>query len=158
MKTELEILYDHLTVATKMNHSFKRSLESVKEDVPITSEDIGGLSNEQIDRIDLYLSRFSKLQDFITTKLFRSLARASLEDTSQDVSLIDTIRRMEKFGIIPSLEEWVVIRQLRNSVTHEYLTDNQEVADNINMAHAKAEILIRTLSEIQVFTEKHLHP
>ena len=158
MRTELEILYDHLTVAIKMNNSFKRSLESVREDVPIASEEINGLSNEQIDRIDLYLSRFSKLQDFITTKLFRSLARASLEDTSQDVSLIDTIRRMEKFGIIPSLEEWITIRQLRKSITHEYLTDNQEIADNINMAHAKAEILIRTLKETQAFAEKHLRP
>lgn len=156
MKTELEILYDHLDIARRISENLRRSLDSVGKDIPLASKEISGLSNEQVDRIDLFLSRFGRLQDFMTTKLFRSLARASLEDMSGDVSLIDTIGRMEKFGIIPSVEEWVTIRQLRNSVTHEYLTDNRQIAENINLACAKTEILLGALKETQAYTDTHL--
>ena len=107
-------------------------------------------------RLDLYLGRFSKLQDFITSKLFRSIALASLEDTSQDISLIDTLRRMEKYDIVHDFDDWLGIRLLRNSLTHEYLTDEAAITENINAAFFANEILSATLAKVRQYYEKHI--
>lgn len=90
-------------------------------------------------------------------KLFRALARASLEDTSQDVSLLDTLNRMEKFGVVEDLEQWLKARLLRNAFAHEYLTDNAAIADNnINAACELYELLDRSLTHCHVFYREHI--
>ena len=84
------------------------------------------------------------------------LALASLEDTSQDVSLIDTLRRMEKYGVVQNLNDWLEIRLLRNSLTHEFLTDGDTIAENINAAFAAYTTLIDTLNRIKANNKSHI--
>jgi len=150
------ILRENLEVADRMLHHLERSYHQVTDELPLQLDHINKLTDAQIDRLDLYLGRFSKLQDFIVSKLFRSLALASLEDTSQDVSLIDTLRRMEKYGIVQDLNDWLEIRLLRNSLTHEYLTDDDAIAENINAAFAAYTTLIDTLDRIKAYYKKHI--
>lgn len=152
----VEILRENLEVAARMHHHLERSHQQIANDIPLQSGEVPKLNDDQIDRLDLYLGRFSKLQDFITSKLFRSVTLASLEDTSQDVSLIDTLRRMEKYGIVSSLDDWMEIRLLRNSLTHEYLTDETAVIENINAAFASYELLTATLERTRRYYEEHI--
>ncbi len=154
----VEILRENLEIAARMHHHLERSHHQITGDVPLQPGQVSKLNDDQIDRLDLYLGRFSKLQDFITSKLFRSVTLASLEDTSQDVSLIDTLRRMEKYGIVMSLDDWLEIRLLRNSLTHEYLTDETAVVENINAAFTSCEVLTTTLARTQQYYEKHITP
>jgi len=151
-----EVLRENLEVAARMHHHLERSRQQIAGDVPLQPEQISQLDDAQIDRLDLYLARLSKLQDFITSKLFRSVALASLEDTSQDVSLIDALRRMEKYDIIHDFDEWLGIRLLRNSFTHEYLTDEATIAENINTAFSAYEILSETLVGVRQYYEMHI--
>ncbi len=152
----IEILRENLEVATRMHHHLERSRQQIAGDVPLQPEQVSQLDDAQIDRLDLYLGRFSKLQDFITSKLFRSVALASLEDTSQDVSLIDILRRMEKYDIVHDFDDWLEIRLLGNSLTHEYLTDEAAIADNINTASSAYEILSATLARVRQYYEIHI--
>jgi len=152
------ILRENIEVADRMHHHLERSHQRIVDDVPLQPGQIPQLNDDQIDRLDLYLGRFSKLQDFITSKLFRSVALASLEDTSQDVSLIDTLRRMEKYGIVQNLDDWLEIRLLRNSFTHEYLADEAAVAENINAAFSSCEVLTTILTRTRQYYEKHITP
>ncbi len=154
----VEILQENLGIAARMRHHLERSHQQIADDVPLQAGQVSQLNDDQIDRLDLYLGRFSKLQDFITSKLFRSVTLASLEDTSQDVSLIDTLRRMEKYGIVQNLDDWLEIRLLRNSLTHEYLTDETAVIENINAAFTSYDLLTSTLARIQQYYEKHIVP
>ncbi len=152
----VEILRENLEIAARMHHHLERSRQQINDDIPLKPGQVSQLSDDQIDRLDLYLGRFSKLQDFITSKLFRSVTLASLEDTSQDVSLIDTLRRMEKYGIVTSLDDWMEMRLLRNSLTHEYLIDETAVIENINAAFTASGLLTVTLARIQQYYAKHL--
>jgi hypothetical protein len=77
------ILRENLEVAARMHHHLGRSHQQIADDMPLRPGQVSQLDDDRIDRLDLYLGRFSKLQDFITSKLFRSVALASLEDTSQ---------------------------------------------------------------------------
>jgi len=150
------ILQENLEVADRMLHHLERSYHQVAAELPLQAEQINKLTDARIDRLDLYLGRFSKLQDFIVSKLFRSVAMASLEDTSQDVSLIDTLRRMEKYGIVQDLNDWLEIRLLRNSLTYEYLTDDTAIAENINAAFSAYTTLRDTLDRIKTYYKKHI--
>jgi hypothetical protein len=152
------VLLDTMEVGERMRGHLERSHQQISELLPITKERVESLSNEEIDELDLYLSRFGKLQDFIASKLFRAIARASLEDTSRDVSLLDTLHRMEKFGVIESTDTWADIRLLRNAFAHEYLTDPQEIAENINGAWQGYNVLISTLNSVRDYYHQHIKP
>ncbi len=151
-----EVLRENLEVAARMQHHLERSHQQISDDVLLQPGQVSQLDDAQIDRLDLYLGRFSKLQDFITSKLFRSVTLASLEDTSQDISLIDTLRRMEKYDIVHDFDDWLRVRLLRNSLTHEYLTDEAAITENINAAFSANEILGATLARVRKYYEKHI--
>jgi hypothetical protein len=150
------ILQENLEVADRMLHHIERSYHQIATELPLQAELVQKLDDDQIDRLDLYLGRFSKLQDFIVSKLFRSVAVASLDDTHQDVSLLDTLRRMEKYGVVLDLEEWLEIRLLRNSLTHEYLMDDAAVAENINAAFTAYATLRDIVERIKAYYKKHI--
>jgi hypothetical protein len=128
------IFLQNLDVAQRMARNLERSRKQASAVLPITAETVGKLTEQEIDVFDLFLARFGKLQDFLVSKLFRSVALASLEDIHSDVSILDMLRRMEKFGIIDSADSWLQLRLLRNAFAHEYLTDNAAIAENINKA------------------------
>ena len=154
--TSEKILIDQLKVAERMLGHLQRSWENIQKDVPLTAEQVDWLGEEAIDRLDLFLSRFGKLQDFMAGKVFRSLSRAALEDSSQDVSVLDTLNRMEKFGVLMSVDAWLEVRLLRNAFAHEYLTDSAAIAENINAAALLYPLLPETLQRCQVFHEQHI--
>lgn len=61
---------------------------------------------------------------------------------------------MEKYGIVQDLNDWLEIRLLRNSLTHEYLTDDVAIAKNINAAFSAYTTLIDTLNRIKAYDKK----
>lgn len=156
MKTPQSIFLDTLQVGEKMHSHLERSYHQLDPIMPIGVEQVPRLSNEAIDKLDLYLSRFGKLQDFIVGKLFRALARASLEDISQDVSALDTLNRMAKFGVIDDIDPWLTARLLRNAFAHEYLSDDTEIANNVNQAWQLYGLLNDALTRSRRFYDEHI--
>ncbi|MGM0534486.1 MAG: hypothetical protein ACQER5_00295 [Pseudomonadota bacterium] len=156
--TPRAILEEQLKVAERMHHHLQRSWEAIQGDLPMESARVSELDDDAIDRVDLFLSRFGKLQDFMASKLFRALARASLEDTDQDVSLLDTLNRMEKFGVLQTVDDWLEVRLLRNAFAHEYLRDSQAIAENINQAARRYDLLPQTLQRCHAFYRRHIVP
>ncbi|WP_280550588.1 MULTISPECIES: hypothetical protein [unclassified Halomonas] len=156
--TPRAILEEQLKVAERMHHHLQRSWEAIQDDLPMEAAQVSELDDDAIDRMDLFLSRFGKLQDFMAGKLFRALSRASLEDTDQDVSLLDTLNRMEKFGVLHTIDDWLEVRLLRNAFAHEYLTDSQAIAENINQAARLYDLLPQTLQRCHEFYRRHILP
>ena len=48
--------------------------------------------------------------------------------------MIDAINILEKLEILDSGEDWDELREIRNSLTHEYSFDINERVENINLA------------------------
>jgi hypothetical protein len=75
---------------------------------------------EELDRIESFTSRFARLSDILTQKLFRLIARIELEDSG---TVRDRINQAEKRGLIDDADIFAQIRILRNDIAHEYMPE-----------------------------------
>jgi uncharacterized protein with HEPN domain len=98
---------------------------------------------ETIKTIDAFVYRFLKLQDYMGQKLFKNFL-TSLGEDCDNLSFVDILDKLEKLSIIPSTDEWIQIRKLRNKLTHEYPDNISLVKDEIILAIEK----IRNFEEV----------
>jgi hypothetical protein len=91
------------------------------------------------ERVDAFVARFGRLQDHLGDKCTPELLKQILETPS---SAINNLGRMEKLGLISSIEEWVEARNLRNRLVHDYVEDNHEFSSALNRAIELVELLL----------------
>ncbi len=86
------------------------------------------LTLDEQERFEALTSRFARLADIIMQKTIRLIEQIELEGTG---SLLDRINKAEKKGFIDSATQFIEIRQLRNSIAHEYDQDSlQQIFKN----------------------------
>ncbi len=76
------------------------------------------LSDEEQERWEAYTSRFSRLQDMLIKRYFRT--KAMTGDPAWSGTVRDLLNLMEKDGTISASSEWMALRELRNEMAHEY--------------------------------------
>ncbi|WP_022943227.1 HepT-like ribonuclease domain-containing protein [Psychromonas hadalis] len=76
-----------------------------------------GLGFEELERFEALTSRFARLADLILQKSIRLIELIELESSG---SILDRINKAEKKGLISDSQKYIEIRQLRNSIAHEY--------------------------------------
>ncbi len=107
--------------------------------------DFNELKNKKIDLdffenylnirlLNSYLFNFSKLQDKIGAKLFRNVLYNLKEIDSYAIPMIDILNILEKLEIIENQNEWEELREIRNSLSHEYPFSVEERIENIYLA------------------------
>jgi hypothetical protein len=88
---------------------------------------------EKIKTVDAFIFRFIKTQDLIGEKLFKEyLDRVG--DYKDSMSMLDVLHKLEKLEIIESAAKWMIFRNLRNSLTHEYPDNEEEIIQGIKVA------------------------
>ncbi len=78
------------------------------------------LDFDELERFEALTSRFARLADLILQKAIRLIELLELEGSG---SILDRINKAEKRGLIANSEQFIEIRQLRNSIAHEYDAD-----------------------------------
>src|SRR5262245_59177298 len=73
---------------------------------------------EELDRLELLSSRFSRLTDFMIQRIFRLIDEIDLE---QPGTARDIINRAAKKGMIDNPDFFIEARILRNKLAHEYV-------------------------------------
>ena len=96
--------------------SFERSLVKCR-DLDFSSP----ISFEIEESLDALSSKFSRLSDIYTQKILKTIIFLLREDAP---TFLDRMNLCEKLGIIPSADEMIAIRDLRNTIAHEYLNEN----------------------------------
>ena len=79
------------------------------------------------ERVEAFVSRFSRLQDTLGDKLLPVLLSALGEKPG---AAIDNLDRAERLGYIQSVDDWLAMRNLRNQMVDEYrrsMTSNVRV-------------------------------
>jgi uncharacterized protein with HEPN domain len=96
---------------------------------PISMDDFRIIleSTEHLAYSDQIIYRFSKLQDCMGAKLFKSVLLYEGENVNKP--FLDILNQLEAIDII-TVDEWFEIRDLRNEIAHDY-EDNNEIAINI---------------------------
>lgn len=79
-------------------------------------------SEEELETLESFSSRFARVSDLVVSRLLRSLALQS--DPAFRGALIDLLNFAEKQSWISSARTWYRIRELRNVAAHEYTTDD----------------------------------
>jgi len=105
LKEQLDLLDKSVNV---LSYSFHRCTE-IKDQLQF--------SDENLERFESLTGRFARLSDLLTQKIFRLIDQIDLEDVG---TVRDRINRAEKKGLIESAEQFILIRELRNSIAHEY--------------------------------------
>ena len=74
---------------------------------------------EQLERLESLTSRFARLADLLTQRIFRLIDDIELEGGG---TILDRVYRAEKRGLV-NASEIIRIRELRNLIAHEYAND-----------------------------------
>jgi hypothetical protein len=113
---------------SRMNSAFNK----IKNILPVTSEKVISLNEDEIEHIDQFIFRFSRLQDTMGEKLFKAVL-IELGEEVRNKAAIDIFNKLEQLEIISSYENWKELRELRNNLSHEYEEDENEAAEKLNL-------------------------
>lgn len=105
------------------------------------------------ERLDAFVSRFSRMQDTVGDKLIPALLKSMVEKTG---SALDNLNRAEKLGFLPSVEQWLNARNLRNKLIHEYVSDPEEFAAALNKAHEMVSLLVTVYNSINRYASSRI--
>ena len=102
-------------------HSERMSfaLEKIKIHFPLNKDKYLLLQPEELSFLDQLIFRFSKLQDSMGGRLFPAVLE-NLGEEIKEMPFIDRLIKLEELNVIPGADEWMVLRETRNLVTHEY--------------------------------------
>lgn len=101
---------------------------------------------EIAERLEAFVSRFGRIQDTVADKL---LPRWLLALAEKPGSQIETLNRAERLGILTSTERWLEARNLRNRLVHEYITDPERFAEDLNLAKEYCPMLLDTFNRLR---------
>lgn len=114
-KELLEILKKELLSLAKSTQLLTGSYEKCRA--------IGAKSNysaSELEAFEALTARFSRLSDLLLQKIFRLIDGLELVDEG---TMLDRINRAEKRGIVVSAQQFKELRLLRNTIVHEYESD-----------------------------------
>ena len=108
--------------------------------MPLSLTKYEALTEDEIEHIDQFIFRFSKLQDAMGQKLFKSFLVALDEDIDH-LPFVDILNRLEKIEILEDINIWRELREYRNELSHNYDDDPLVSSNIINTLYVKKEIM-----------------
>ena len=130
--------------AIKENDSHVQRLERSKDLLakffPLDVQSFPHISEEQIEHIDQFIYRFTRLQDSMGTRLLPAI-HSWLEDSTKALPFIDIINRLEKLQLIEDVQQWQLFRNLRNNLEHDYPESLEQTVNNLNLLFQKIDLL-----------------
>lgn len=108
--------------------------------MPLSVSRYQNLNKDEVQAIDQYLYRFSKLQDTLGDKVFKLIIQ-EYEQNSAPQPFMDLLNKLEKIGFLTSAKEWLTLRQIRNEIAHQYDDEPEEMSQAINKIVSQKEII-----------------
>ena len=111
-------------------------------------------SIDEFGKFETLCSRYSRGIDFLIRKIFRTLDEYEFENQG---TLIDVVNNAHKRGLFEDIEELRIMKDVRNTIAHEYIEDELiEVYDEVLFYTEKLILIIHnTLNYIQKSYEKN---
>lgn len=148
MTENMRLIWKKLEHLRKMKEYLAWSLEQVAEFVPISAWSM--LTPEQHESLAAFRVRFNEFQEHIG-KTMRAIALEEEENTEPFGAVL---AYMEKLEILDSVEHWRLIRELRNSVNHEYEEDETRITEFFKRLVDETPVLFDYYERMRNFYEK----
>lgn len=126
---------------------------NISQFLPVDAQQLAQLNDEQIEALDQYIYRFTKLQDAMGLRLFNHTLSLLAENT-REMPFIDKLNRLEQLGALESAAQWLELRQLRNLLAHEYASDDQEKAAAINLVFNHYPTMVEIMARFEAYLQK----
>lgn len=128
-----------------MNTKLKENIKSCKQIFKNCDIDYEELRSKEINDsffedyqnvriVNSFLFNFAKLQDKIGSKLFKDVLYELKEIDDLSLPMIDVLNTLERLHIVDAVREWDGLREIRDTLSHEYPFDTKERVENINLA------------------------
>lgn len=103
---------------------------------------------EEFGKFEILCSRYSRGIDFLIRKIFRTIDEFEFENQG---TLVDVVNNAHKRGLFEDIEELRIMKDVRNTIVHEYIEDDlAEVFDEVLIYSQKLiGIIQNTLDYIQ---------
>lgn len=126
----------------------KLALNELQAIVPFDQNKVRNFNTQQLLLIELLVSRFAKLQDFLGKKLINEFFTIK-EEIIDDLTMLDKINKLERLGIIENVELWKEMRDARNHIAHEYPDHPELTALYLNKVFNLAPKLLKFFDAIK---------
>ena len=101
---------------------------------------------ELSEKVDAFVGRFSRLQDYIGEKLIPRFA-ALLGESPK--SLLDVLNYAERIGWVDDVQVFIQARKLRNLLVHEYMIDAELFLQSLYFADRSTLMLMDIVDKIK---------
>ncbi len=85
-----------------------------------SADQVGAIDVEQRRLLDQAAYRFMKLQDSLGEKVLPGILELTLDPLPPEASFAEKLQRLERLGALRSAGHWRLLREVRNSLAHEY--------------------------------------
>lgn len=151
--TKKRLLFLVETVTKERHHLLLTTQRLFAED--INADWVASLEErpDVAERLDAFVARFGRLQDTLGDKLIPALLRHLLENPGSN---LDNLNRMEKLGLLSSVDDWIEARNLRNRLIHEYMNDPSEFAAALRRTHQLVDVLDDTFNKVTGYLQERI--
>lgn len=104
---------------------------------------------EEFGKFETLCSRYSRGIDFLIRKIFRTLDEYEFENQG---TLVDVVNNAHKRGLFDDIEKLRLMKDVRNTVVHEYIED--ELADIFDEVLEYTEDLINIINTTLKYINK----
>ena len=122
-------------------------LKTLKHLYPLTVDKLETIPVETKDKLDVLAFRFSKLQDLLGSKIFREYL-VVLQYPTEDKNFLELLKELEKEKLI-DIDKWSEFRGVRNSISNDYPSEEDEKIEAINYLIENVEYLINIIKKIK---------
>ena len=146
----LALLRDYLSSGQKILVRLKKSMDQIHKLFPLDEVSVVTLSDDQEERLDAFLHRFSSLVASVQDHVGRALLAAEEEDLTE-ASRKDQRLPLEKIGALDARLSFSQIAALRNRLVHTYPDDPRRQADVLNQVYDKASDLMIAFEGLKTY-------
>lgn len=95
------------------------AMSQFSDKFPLSADAITGLNDTELAVLDQFSTRFAKLQDAMGAKLFPAVLELTKEPGNYP-AFLDKLNQLEKIRAIESVNQWLILRGMRNEFAHDY--------------------------------------
>jgi len=139
----INIVKDNINILNKLYLDIKNNYS-----LPLKSDDYFEIKENDFRTFDTIAYRYIKTQSILGEKLFREILEYAEFDT-QNKSFIEILSELQKEGILEDIEEWKILREIRNSISHDYPYDEDDIIEAINFLYEKLSVLEKMINKIE---------
>jgi hypothetical protein len=114
----------------------------------LSADDYSHMSKSDRRLLDQFAYRYTRLQDDMGARLMPAVLKTLGEDIAP-LSAIDRFTRLEQLGWLPSADEWLTLRQIRNQFSHDYPDSSAERFERLQAAAQAARQLLTVMAQFQ---------